>query len=207
MGTTPGDPNPQHSLSMAADGDPQAWREIVDAFSPRVYALLLRQCGDRELAEELTQQTFVKLVSQLARRRYEEQGKFESWLFRIATNGLRDEIRRRRRQARPMDFTAGDGNDGRDRIAEPVSPDAQNPFEGASRAEQIELLRRAVAQLSEVDQQILNLRHTAGLSYVQIAEVLDEPLGTVLARGHRALGKLRRKMTSQTAPPTPDSEV
>lgn len=207
MGLTPGDPDPQHSLAMAADGDPQAWRDLVDSFSPRVYALLLRQCGDRELAEELTQQTFVKLVSQLAQRRYDEQGKFESWLFRIATNGLRDEMRRRRRQARPMDFTAGDGANGRDGITEPVSPNAQDPFEGASRAEQIDLLRRAVSQLSEADQKILHLRHTAGLSYVQIAEVLDEPLGTVLARGHRALGKLRKKMTTQTAPPTPNPEA
>ena len=196
MGSTLGDPDLQPTLALAAGGDPQAWRSLVDSFSPRVYALLLRQCGDRELAEELTQQTFVKLVSQLTRQRYNEQGKFESWLFRIAVNGLRDEMRRRRRQARPTDFTAGDNADGSDRIAEPAGPKAQDPFEGASRSEQIELLRRAVAHLSEADQQILHLRHTAGLSYVQIAETLNEPLGTVLARGHRALGKLRQKLTT-----------
>lgn len=194
MGSTPGDPDLQPTLALAADGDPQAWRSLVDSFSPRVYALLLRQCGDRELAEELTQQTFVKLVSQLTRQRYNEQGKFAPWLFRIAMNGLRDEMRRRRRQARPTDFTAGDDADGSDRIAEPANPKAQDPFEGASRSEQIELLRRAVAHLSEADQQILHLRHTAGLSYVQIAETLNEPLGTVLARGHRALGKLRQTL-------------
>jgi RNA polymerase sigma-70 factor (ECF subfamily) len=59
------------------------------------------------------------------------------------------------------------------------------------------MLRRAVARLPEADQQILTLRHTAGLSFAQIAETLGEPLGTVLARGHRALAKLKKLIEKQ----------
>ncbi len=65
----------------------------MELYSGRLYALLVRQCGDGELAEEITQATFVKVVTQIGR--YREQGKFEPWLFRIAMNQLRDEMRRR----------------------------------------------------------------------------------------------------------------
>jgi RNA polymerase sigma-70 factor (ECF subfamily) len=62
---------------------------------------------------------------------------------------------------------------------------------------QIQRLRAAVRQLSSSDQDIIHMRHSAGMSYKQIAEVLDEPLGTVLARQHRALKKLRNLMDSR----------
>jgi RNA polymerase sigma-70 factor (ECF subfamily) len=70
-------------------------------------------------------------------------------------------------------------------------------LERISRAEQVELLREAIAGLNAADQEILALRHTAGLSFAQIAETLGQPLGTVLARGHRALGKLRKLLEDQ----------
>lgn len=197
-------------LALAAGGDAEAWRALVEAYTKRVYALLVRQCGDRELAEEITQATFVKVVAKIGD--YREQGKFEPWLFRIAMNGLRDEMRRRKRQARPMDMSGGSGEadsgaapgggsawavaEGklRDRAGGGGSLDASDtaPFERVSRAEQVELLRAAIARLGPADREILALRHTAGLSFAQIAQTLDEPLGTVLARGHRALGKLRK---------------
>ena len=59
------------------------------------------------------------------------------------------------------------------------------------------LLKQAIETLPEADREVLHLRHTAGLSFAQIAETLDQPLGTVLARGHRALGKLKKRMNPQ----------
>ncbi len=180
-------------------------------YSRRVYGLLVRQCGDRELAEEITQATFVKVVTKIGR--YTEKGRFEAWLFRIAMNLLRDEMRRRKRQARPMDMS----NDGAGRTGNVSSGRADtsghniwaaaegkinhfhrapqtDPSEQASRAEQIALLREAIATMNESDRELLHLRYTAGLSFAQIADALDQPLGTVLARGHRALGKLKKLM-------------
>lgn len=189
------------TLILAGQGDPRAWRRIVEAYSGRLYALLVHQCGDRELAEEITQATFVKVVTQIDR--YREQGKFEPWLFRIAINRLRDEMRRRKRQARPMDMSGGraddEGSDGgwgaaEEYVAGRIGPESTDPAQIASTAEQVERLKRAVAKLSAADQEILQLRHTAGLSFNEIAQTLNQPLGTVLARGHRALGKLRKLM-------------
>jgi RNA polymerase sigma-70 factor (ECF subfamily) len=180
-------------------------------YSKRVYGLLVRQCGDRELAEEITQATFVKVVGHIGL--YREQGKFEPWLFRIAMNRLRDEMRRRGRQARTMDMSGSRGeNDGgsgsggggggawqavQEKIVAAGSEagsDSEDPAERVSRAEQVDRLKQAIENMNEADRTVLQLRHTAGLSFAQIAETLEEPLGTVLARGHRALAKLKKLM-------------
>ena len=194
------------TLRAAASGDPAAWRGLVGSYERRVYGLLLRQCGDRELAEELTQDTFVKLVDKLQDfAGYDERGRFEPWLFRIAMNKLRDEMRRRRRQASPTDMSPGaarqDEGGGtwasqQARLARDSRPGSfgENPTAVAIRGEQVDRLLEAIASLPEADRQLLELRHTAGLSFAQIAETLDQPLGTVLARGHRAIGKLRKVM-------------
>lgn len=73
----------------------------------------------------------------------------------------------------------------------------EDPLAALDKAEQLERLRAAVETMSEADRQVLHLRHTAGLSFAQIAETLDQPLGTVLARGHRALAKLRKLLAEQ----------
>ena len=113
-------------------------------------------------------------------------------------NQLRDEMRSRKRRATSLTGASGPDGLGQDwlevQASRTADPSAHDPVHRASRAEQIELLRRAIGRLGEADQRVLHLRHTAGLSFAQIAETLDEPLGTVLARGHRALGKLQKLM-------------
>ncbi len=170
------------TLQRAAGGDEAAWRQIVEMYTPRVYGLIRAQCGRPDLAEEITQSTFCTVVAKIGR--YTELGRFESWLFRIAVNRLRDEMRRRRRQANPTDTETLAGLAG----AAPAEP-AGNPD-----AEDVVALRRALSRLPDADRQVIHLRHYAGLSFARIAEVLGEPLGTVLARQHRALKKLRQLM-------------
>ncbi len=82
----------EETLQRAAAGDEAAWREIVEAYTPRVFGLIRAQCGSVDLAEEITQSTFCTVVERIGR--YAEVGRFESWLFRIAMNRLRDEMRR-----------------------------------------------------------------------------------------------------------------
>jgi len=213
----PSVPEPLDSvLARAAAGEPDAWRLLVGTYSKRVFGLLVKQCGDRELAEEITQATFVKIVGHMGL--YHERGKFEPWLFRIAMNRLRDEMRRRGRQARPMDMSgggrgendagsrggsgsAGAGGGAWQAVEEKVvaagsteGSDHEDPADRVSRAEQVDRLKRAIEDMNEADRTVLQLRHTAGMSFAQIAETLDEPLGTVLARGHRALAKLKKLM-------------
>ncbi len=196
------EPNIDQTLSDAAQGDAQAWRVLVERYTPRVLGLLIKQCHDRDLAEEITQATFVKVVSKLGQ--YDERGRFESWLFRIAMNRLRDEMRRRKRQAVAMDMTPGSARADQD-AGGLAGGTFGGTFGGTSggggleqltHQEQLEQVRCAVETLSESDREIIYLRHTAGLTFAQIADTLEQPLGTVLARGHRALGKLKTLLSS-----------
>lgn len=170
-------------LKAAADGQPSAWRQLTQAYTGRVWALIYRQCKNAELAEEITQDTFVRIVEKLPD--YAERGHFESWLFRIALNRLRDEMRRRKRQAVPIDWhetppeTLG------------YNPDQPGPQIGLEKAERNEQLRHAFDRLPEADRVVLGLRFNGDLSFQQIADTLEQPLGTVLARNHRALKKLK----------------
>ena len=189
----------QLTLAGAAKGDASAWQQIVKNYAPRVFALILSRAHDPELAEEITQATFVKVVKYLPA--YKEQGRFDSWLFQIASNLLRDEMRRRKRQAKTIDTTdnRGDTPDSSSatwqKVQESAASEQHSPLEKMEQAEQIEQLRMAISQLGDADRQIIELRHAAGLSFSQIAESLEQPLGTVLARGHRALKKLKQMLT------------
>lgn len=181
-------------LDAAAAGDEDAWRELVDLYARRVFALCRSRCGRSDLAEEITQSVFATVATKLTSGAYSERGRFESWLFRVAMNRVRDEIRRSRRHAEPTDpdvlgrstLRGGFGGDG---LAEESARRADLPV-------QLSALREAMTQLSDADREVVELRHHAGLSFRQIADLLAEPLGTLLARHHRALRKLKDAMTA-----------
>ncbi len=173
-------------LQAAIAGDEAAWMRLVQDFSPRVYRVVLAQCRDPELAEEVTQSTFCTVVSKLSE--YTELGRFESWLFRIAMNRLRDEMRRRSRQALPV---AED-------TLKAISPAAEQQESPAEGAEVMGRLHELMAELPEAEQQVLHLRHVAEMNFKTIAQVLDQPLGTVLARHFRAIKRLRERMGEST---------
>jgi len=200
---TPGSPPPAppqdlpQILQAAGEGDERAWRQIIDLYARRIYALAKSRLGAsrHDLAEEITQSVFVTVASKLGKSNegpigYTEQGRFESWLFRVAMNRIRDEVRRARRQAEPTD---------------PASLNSAAPVDGVESErdlpENLLALRKAMEQLSDADREVVELRHHAGLSFKQIADLLSEPLGTLLARHHRALKKLK-DMMSGTAEPT-----
>ena len=165
-------------LAAAAGGDDDAWRAIVETYLPKVHAVVRSQCRDPELAEEITQSTFCTIVSKLSN--YQEVGRFESWLLRIAMNRLRDEMRRRKRHAVPTEESTLVGLAGAEK-RDQEGPDA-------------ELGRRILAgvnRLPDSDREILFLRHVSGLSFKELSEALGAPVGTLLARHHRALKKLK----------------
>jgi RNA polymerase sigma-70 factor (ECF subfamily) len=169
-------------IIAAANGDEISWRFIVDSYANRVFALIRSKCANEDLAEEITQSTFCTVAQKL--QDYTETGKFEAWLFRIAMNRMRDEMRRRKRHAVPME----------NEMIGVLSSGISDVQEDDEVAIEIQRLRAAIRQLSSSDQDIIHMRHSAGMSYKQIAEALGEPLGTVLARQHRALKKLRGYM-------------
>lgn len=188
-----GEHNQPDDVRLAASGDEAAWARLVGEYAPRVYALLHSRCRDADLAEEITQAVFASVAEKLPV--YNEQGKFGPWVFQIAMNRWRDELRRRQRQRTAAAGDAldrlpggggrtGGGTSAGGGAGESADYRSQDPAAAAA-------LDRALAQLSEADRDVIDLRHVGGLSFKQMADALGEPVGTLLARHHRALAKLR----------------
>lgn len=164
-------------IRAAGRGDERAWERLVGLYARRVYALARSRRLSPEMSEEIAQSVFVTLAQKLGSGQYDERGRFESWLFRVAMNRIRDEARRQKRHATPSD-PAG--------FVRVESDERLVPTDASGAA-----LRDALGRLGEADREIIDLRHHGQLSFKQIAELLGEPVGTLLARHHRALRKLR----------------
>lgn len=130
------------------------------------------------------QSVFATIAIKLRDGAYDEHGKFEPWLFRIAMNRVRDAVRKAKREQ---------SEDRLYLVASQASEMAGGEAAGPA-PETIEGLRGALEGLSKPDREIVELRYHAGLSFRQIAELLGEPIGTLLARHHRALRKLRTRL-------------
>ncbi|MAV55557.1 MAG: hypothetical protein CMJ28_06330 [Phycisphaerae bacterium] len=174
------EPDFRRLVASARWGDDHAWRVLVEHWTPRLFAFLHSRCRDPELSEELVQDVFVKVAQRLAD--YDERGRFSSWIMLITINRLRDEMRRRSRHARPVE------NETLGALAGSTQADAEG---GPAAEESRRALDGALRSLSDAERELLHLRHAVGLSFSDISELLREPRGTLLARHHRVLGKLR----------------
>ncbi|MFN9993044.1 MAG: RNA polymerase sigma factor [Phycisphaerales bacterium] len=175
------------AIRAARAGDPSAWKFLVDRYSRRIFGLVFARCHSVEIGEEITQSVLATVSAKLMGGEYTDDGRFEAWIFRIAINRLRDLVRRNR--IRP-DTPAGDA----------LEELAQGQIHERHDNEEHSRLRRALEALSESDRDVVLLRHHGGLSFKQISELLDEPMGTLLARHHRALKKLKELMESDVHP-------
>ena len=154
--------------------EPENLQDLLVASAPRVYGLLYRMVGRRDVAEDLMQETLLRAFRGLDA--YRPEGKFRAWLFRIAANQARDWIRRQKR--RPP-------------TADGPEPAAEMPPEtGAVARERVRHVSEALARLSDADREVLLMRYYGEMTFKEIADAGGEPIGTVLARAHRALRKL-----------------
>jgi len=174
-------------------GDREAFRLLVDRYTRSIYNLAYRYTGDRAEAENITQETFLRVYRALPNSRLDLP--FRPWAFRIATNLCHDWAKKRR----PVLFSAlaraGDDPDEKSTFAyEEISDDQPLPLQQIEDAEMTEMAIQAVMELPEPYRVAITLRYTEELSYQEIAEVLDLPLNTVRTHLFRAKGLLRRKI-------------
>ncbi|MBN1920312.1 MAG: sigma-70 family RNA polymerase sigma factor [Anaerolineae bacterium] len=162
-------------ITLAQQGDRQAFGELVRRYRERVIGIVYRMCGDMQLAEDAAQEAFVRAWQQLPR--YQPHAPFQSWLYRIALNRATDVLRADRETANVEDLPL---------VAPDIGPEA-----AAERNALHEQIRRAVLDLPEASRSVLILREYEGLSYKEIAETLSIPLGTVMSRLNYARGRLR----------------
>lgn len=175
-------------LASARRGEGDAWATLVSLYARRVYAFARSKRLSPDDAEEIAQSVFATVSIKVQRGEYDERGSFESWLFQIAANRVRDRLRKARRGAAAMD-TLRDAADAPGR--------STRREEEAEHDAGLHVLRIALADLPDADREVVELRHHAGMSFKHIAAMLEQPLGTVLARHHRALRKLRDAIEAQ----------
>ncbi len=162
--------DPEATLMLRVQRDePGAFAEIVEQLRPRIFGRFIRALHDRQEAEDLTQEVFLRIYR--SRTRYEPRAKFTTWLFHITQNVTRNAIRRRRRHAwLHYGSLDGDQDEGLQRC---LGRGACVPSERMERGELAKLVRGAVAGLLGRQRRALEMHHFQDRSYAEIADLLD----------------------------------
>ena len=180
-------------VALALEGRDAAHRELITRYERPVFSLVFRMVRDRELAEDLTQDTFIKVLSHLDR--YRSEFKFSSWLFKIANNVAIDHLRRRQLDTVSMDGSPNAmTSDALEATRFDVAAQTETALDEMEARELGTAIERAIAQLRPEYRSCILLRHVEGRSYEEIATTLDLPLGTVKTYIHRARHELRRAL-------------
>lgn len=174
-------------LDAARRREPAAFERLMELYQRRLHGYFYRLTGSRHDADDLVQELFLRVVRTIDR--YSHDGHFEAWLFRIATNLVRDRARRVR--ANPLRMPGEGQQTDADRPESTPGEIVDLPWADMDRSEQAERLAEAMRQLPAGEREVILLRHYTDLSFREIAEVMSTPLGTALARGHRGLARLR----------------
>jgi len=170
------------------DGSQAAFGILVRRYQRRLTAFLGQLVGDMELARELSQEAFIRAWGALDR--FDPQFRFSTWLFRIAHNLGIDQLRRRRLQTVSLVRQDADGED----VELAVIDASKDPLGHFENRELAEAMRLAISELRPEYRELVLLRHFAGLSYQDIAELKGMPLGTVKNKLFRAHSVLRRAL-------------
>jgi RNA polymerase sigma-70 factor, ECF subfamily len=175
------------------DGDVKAMERLIVKYQDRIYNTIIRICGNRDDAVELTQDTFVKVLESLDR--FEGKSSFYTWLFRVAVNLTINHCKRRIRMSEtPLDADEPRGGRSvavsglRHMLSDDGSPD---PARLAIDKEMRELIHSALARLDNDHRTIVVLRDIEGMNYMDISDTLGIEMGTVKSRLSRARGMLR----------------
>lgn len=180
-------------VGLAQRGNEGAFRELIRRYERPVFSLIYRMVRDSAAAEDLAQDSFIKVLNHLDK--YRPEFKFSSWLFKIANNVAIDFLRKRQLDTISMD---GSPNAGTASEVEATSFEladaAESPLDELASRELGAIIEQAIAQLRPEYRNCIMLRHVEGRSYEEIAATLDLPLGTVKTYIHRARHQLREAL-------------
>jgi len=178
-------------------GEEAAFNELTRRTLPGVYSFVLRLLGEKEAAEDVAQETFVKAWRSIAK--YDQKSsKFKTWILRIARNSAIDHLRKRKN----VPFSAFETDEGTNILAETVASDDESVVLGLERIDDAKAVHEQLQKLSPKHREVLLLYYTNDATFEEIAEVLGEPTNTVKSRHRRALEALRALIAPQSAPPS-----
>jgi RNA polymerase sigma-70 factor (ECF subfamily) len=183
----------QEIVVLARAGEEAAYRELIRRYERPLFSLLYRMVRDRELAEDLAQETFIKALNAI--ESYRPEFKFSSWIFKIANNAAIDQLRRRE-----LDTLSLEGSpnavtpEAMEATALQIGDRQESPLDTVEAKELGGQIEAAIAQLRPEYRSCILLRHVEGRAYEEIAQILNLPLGTVKTYIHRARNELRQAL-------------
>ncbi len=174
-------------VAQYRNGNEQAFEVLIRRHQKRVFLQIYSKVQDSEIADDLFQETFIKIIRSLRKSNYEEKGKFLPWAIRVANNTTLDFFRResRKKEFRPNgEFTVFD-----------TYGESDQPFEQEMIESQInEDIHKLITYLPEEQRQVLELRIFCNYSFKEIAEETDVSINTALGRMRYAVGNIQKLM-------------
>ncbi len=170
-------------VTRAQSGDRNAFSELVRTHAQGVLNVIYRMCGDMQVAEDAAQETFIQAWLRL--QSYRPQASLRNWLYRIAVNTAIDMLRK---EKRILPSAIEDLN---------LTDSGPGPETLVANSERTEMVQEAILALPDASRAVLVLREFEGLSYQEIAESIDIPVGTVMSRLNYARKLLREKLEVQ----------
>jgi len=174
-------------------GDEESFDQLFERYRSKLFTFVWRFLRDRQATEDIFQETFVRVFTRA--RSFRRRGKVSTWIYTIAANLCRDELKKRkRRRTISLDQPVAGEEPGHtwSVILKAAADDTSNPRRSAEQAEHRVALWKAVGALPEDLRITLELQTLHGLKYREVAEVLGVPLGTVQSRIHNAVKLLRK---------------
>lgn len=180
-------PQDSELIAQYRSGNDAAFDLLVDRYQSKLYTTIFLIVKDQSIAEDLLQEVFIKVVKTLNSDRYNEEGKFQPWVMRIAHNLAIDHFRKSKRY--PM-IQMEDGSN----IFNSLSFAEETVEDRQMRDETVELVKRLIEELPETQKQVLVMRHYLDMSFQEIADQTGVSINTALGRMRYALIHLRKKM-------------
>lgn len=178
-------------LALYREGEPQAFRQLVDVYRDRMLQFFYRLCWDRDRAEDLTQDLFLKLM--LGSKRYRPEGRMATFVYRVATNLWIDHYRQQRPRPRFFSFDQVVHSDD-DSAPRQYAGDDPSPHEQLADGEERAAMRRALERLTEPHRLVFELAVYQERPYGEISDLLRIPVGTVKSRMHNAVHALKEML-------------
>jgi len=168
---------------IEARSNPEAFARLYDCYAPNVYRYLLSRLGNVAGAQDVTSQTFLRAFEMFPR--YRHQGYFSAWLFAIARSQYVNYLRQNKSRSHPRLDPAQDAQD--------------DPLQEVILSERVRTLKMVIGELPEDEQELLRLRFVAGLSFAEMAALLERNPDTVKKSLYRLLARLQSQVEDQHA--------
>src|ERR1035437_9297798 len=176
-------------IEQYENGDKSSLNILVERYLNGVYNYAWRLLGKKEEAEDITQEVFLKAIKNL--HKFDKEKNFKVWIFSITRNTVIDYFRKKKH----ITFsTLNSVDEDNDSFEERIKDESDDVYAVLENKENLKALGQALDFLSEKERAIISLKHTEELTFMEIGEILDEPLNTVKSRYIRALRKLRDKI-------------